>query len=291
MPFQLHNLLQTMINFKDIRKYILMALIVFTQKIEDFEENAIKQITELVIDDLFPEVQALKFFIKTKKVFPLEILLNSGKVELLLQNYAAYKENEKVMTDFFILIATCRTDMAFYLIQNGIMKYILYFCKCDFQNAPRMIELASSLLSESADNVLHFLSFEFIESVIKKSFKNSSVKHRIEATKFICSVIRICYSENDIYEYLERTDFASNLEEMLQLYDDDTTIAILKASSLLWSYGQQEVSFRPDFMKHFIDSICSPEIIEILQDIQEESSNEDLKLYASDLIEQLQAFV
>ena len=293
LPYQLFTLLQIMHEVQPIRKSILSALIVFTRMIDDLPDSAIQEITESVIELLFPEdKQALLYFIKTKKVLPLEMLISSNKLKILLQNFEneIYENLENTITELFKIIASCNNEMAQYLIEEGIMNYIMYFYKKESEYKHDLITLATYLCMHSVDHITHFINEDFID-IIKDSLQSSNIKIKIESTKFVLNLISVGCNEEMLYEYMEKTDFINNIVDLLQIDNDETILEMLKTFDDFWSFGQKNTSFRPTFLSQFIDLMVTDDVIDILEDLQINSDNPEITSNASNLLTSLHNFV
>ena len=289
VPLMLYELCLQFETLPDILKGILFALITFTKKIDDFDEEMISNITNFIVNVMFPDKRSIYFFIETKKETPIDILLSSGKIADILHDFEPHKKLERYTTELFIIIASCKIEMSKYLIDSGINRYIDYYSD-DEDKVEKIIHLSNELIDSSPENAFAFTSQDFMERVIKTTFAEGSIKARVEAAKFVFMFLKMCFKEECAADLFEIIDIKSVIEEMIDVDNTELLLLMLETLSFVWSFAITRAEGRPAFINTIIDTLVSEDVCSKIDGLID-YDDENISIKARELSTQVHAFV
>ncbi|EAY03187.1 hypothetical protein TVAG_049710 [Trichomonas vaginalis G3] len=271
----------------EVTKNIMIALIPFTNYL-DIPDDLLLNLTNTILNQFPYEEYTFLFFILTKKELPLQRLMESDLIQVLIHNFMFFLEVKVKMITLFSVLANRNDEIAMALIQWEISKLILHFLEIGDMSI-EVLQLSTDLVKYSQLHVRNFLNGDFSER-IRKIFKKGSFAIKCSAVSFIMKCMELCLYDNEIYELIEQTNFLEYVSQFLSSTNDEVIATILNTVGSVWNEAVVSPEGRPQFLSNLVDEFSTEEIIEILEGHEIEGSDLVCTL-AKDLLEKIHNFV
>lgn len=276
-------------NNMQIASEIAVALIPFI-KFMDIEDDFLEEITNSLLMWLPDEEFAYNYFIEVRKVKPIEILMHSEQIRVILGFYKEYLRHKRLIVKMMDIIATCTAEMALGLIEMNIIELINYYIKY-FENVDDFItnvfELSTDLIKHSSIHARKFFNDDLCTNIYNL-FQKGSITAKNEACKFVMKALELNLTDPEFDSSIEQTHLLEYFSDFLCSSDNNVVLSVLKVLINIWNIGVKSPEGRPEFITDIIDMMSEEDFLEDIESLLSGSNNLVID-YAQELLSTIKA--